>query len=146
YALLTRMHERYLFLSLACLAPLAVLRPLRLALAGLSGLFVLNLWYPYAFFNSQWKVDGLRYNPWFDWTFGGFETDTWQKKVWSLALAAIAILVAWRGMRWVQESRPSRKPTREAAAVAASPLARGTPSPDEATHLVPAKSWARWVP
>src|SRR5947208_9319069 len=86
YALLTRMHERYMFLSLACLAPLAFLRPLRLALAGLSGLFVLNLWYSYAYFNAQWKVQDLRFNPWFDWTLGGFATDTLQRKVWSLAV------------------------------------------------------------
>ena len=50
----------------ASLAPLVFVRPLRLALAGLSGLLVLNLWYPYTYFNSQWKVQDLGYNPWFD--------------------------------------------------------------------------------
>src|SRR5947208_2818608 len=112
YALLTRMHERYMFLSLASLAPLAFLRPVRLVLVGLSGLFVLNLWYPYAYFNSQWKVQDLRVNPWFDWIFGGFENDTWQRKLWSLAVTAIALLLAWRGIRWVQELEPSRSPVR----------------------------------
>ena len=56
FTLLTRMHERYMFVSLACLAVLAFARPLRLSYAALSGLFLLNLWYPYAFFNSQWGV------------------------------------------------------------------------------------------
>jgi Gpi18-like mannosyltransferase len=148
YALLTRMHERYLFLSLACLSPLVFVRQLRLAFAGLSGLFVLNLWYPYAFFNSQWKVEDLRYNPWFDWIFGGFETDTWQKKLWSLAVTAIALLLAWRGISWAQELKPSRErlalprrflPPRGVVAGPSRP-------PDEASRALPAKRWTQWVP
>jgi hypothetical protein len=45
FALLTRMHERYMFYALAFLAPVVFLRPVRLAFATLSGLFVLNLWW-----------------------------------------------------------------------------------------------------
>jgi Gpi18-like mannosyltransferase len=159
FALLTRMHERYMFLSLACLAPLVFVRSIRLALAGLSGLFVLNLWYPYAYFNSQWKVQDLVYNPWFDWIFGGFATDTWQKKVWSLAVTAIAILLAWRGIRWVQELRVARESgpitafprclrrARDTAfVVPAAQVDRGAPSPDHATHAISAKEWTRWLP
>jgi Gpi18-like mannosyltransferase len=107
YTLLTRMHERYMFLALAALAPLVFIRPLRWALAGLSGLFVLNLWYPYAYFNSQWGVQDFHYNPGFDWIFGGFATDTWQKKVWSAAVTAIALAVAWFGVRWAARTEPS---------------------------------------
>ncbi len=159
YALLTRMHERYMFLSLACLTPLGFIRPLRLALMGLSGLFLLNLWYPYAYFNSQWEVQDFHYNPWFDWIFGGFATDTWQKKIWSLAVTAIAILVAWRGIRWVDEAKPRTKPVRGSAvfdfprglgrqqdAEPAAPVAREAPPPGEEADALLAKSWARWVP
>jgi Gpi18-like mannosyltransferase len=135
YALLTRMHERYMFLSLVCLAPLVFVRHLRLALAGLSALLVLNLWYPYAYFNSQWKVQDLRVNPWFDWAFGGFETDTWQKKVWSVAVVAIAILLAWRGLRWVEESNPFRRRHR---------ARDSTPSTDAPAQV--ATTWRRWAP
>jgi Gpi18-like mannosyltransferase len=143
YALLTRMHERYMFLSLAVLAPLVFERRLRLALAGLSALFVLNLWYPYAYFNSQWHVQDLRLNPWFDWLFGGFATDTWQKKLWSLAVTAIALGVAWRGVRWVTELEP--------AAAAGEPRARrlpriAPPPPIPADEHVPLKSPGRWGP
>src|SRR6266508_1432504 len=106
YTFLTRMHERYMFLALAALAPLVFIRPLRWALAGLSGLFVLNLWYPYAYFNSQWGVQDLHYQPWFDWIFGGFATDTWQKRVWSAAVTAIALAVAWFGVRWAARAEP----------------------------------------
>ena len=87
-------------------------RPLRLAYAALSGLFVLNLWYPYAFFNSQWQRPGLPLQPWFDWIFGGFATDTWQKKVWSLAVTAIVLAMAWFGLRWAE--RFSRRTPRRA--------------------------------
>ena len=142
YTLLTRMHERYMFLSLVCLVPLVFARPLRLAFAGLCGLFLLNLWYPYAYFNAQWKVQDFRFNPWFDWIFGGFATDTWQKKVWSLAVAAVAILVAWRGFRWVEEPEPEPKvkPKPRAEVVAGA----GPPSEEPAAR--PATTWARWGP
>lgn len=98
FAVLTRMHERYLFLSLAALAPLVFDRRLRLAYVGLSALFVLNLWYPYAYFNSQWHVQDFHVQPWFGWILGGFTDNTWQKRVWSLGVTAIAIAVAWRGI------------------------------------------------
>jgi Gpi18-like mannosyltransferase len=159
YALLTRMHERYMFLSLACVAPLAFLRPLRLILAGLSGLFVLNLWYPYAYFNSQLKVQSLRLNPWFDWIFGGFDADTWQRKAWSLAVTGIAILLAWRGIRWVQTLSQPFGPARAIATPRwryrprstsrsgnAPPDARGAPPADDATRTMPAKGWTQWMP
>ncbi len=107
FTVLTRMHERYMFLALAALAPLVFIRQLRYALAGLSGLFVLNLWYPYAYFNSQWGVRDFHYQPIFDWVFGGFATDTWQKRVWSLCVTAIALVVAWFGVRWASRPEPA---------------------------------------
>src|SRR5262249_3494504 len=67
YTFLTRMHERYMFLALATLGPLLFLRPLRYAYAALSALFLLNLWYAYAFFNSQHHAQTLHVEPWFDW-------------------------------------------------------------------------------
>ena len=114
YTLLTRMHERYMFLALASLAPLVFVRPLRLAYAALSGLFVLNLWYPFAYFNSGWGVQDLRVEPWFNWILGGFATDTWQKRVWSAAVTAIALVVAWRGARWVARVEAHIDPRNEA--------------------------------
>ena len=109
YTLLTRMHERYMFVSLACLAVLVFVRPLRLSYAALSGLFLLNLWYPYAFFNSQWGVQDFHFQPWFDWIFGGFANDTWQRTVWSLAVTAVVLATAWFGLRWAERS-PADEP------------------------------------
>lgn len=113
FAFLTRMHERYMFYSLAYLAPLVVIRPLRLAFAALSGLFVLNLWWVYAYFNSRADLGHPCALPFpgcvgFDRIFGGFATDTSQKKVWSIGVTVIAIAVAWFGVRWAGRSRPER--------------------------------------
>ena len=112
YVVLTRMHERYMFVALVLLAPLVFIRPLRWAYAGLSALFVLNLWYPYAFFNVQWKDAGhavttFYWKPPFNWVFGELlATDTWQKRLWSVAITAIVALIAWQGMRWATRAIP----------------------------------------
>ncbi|HEU0303755.1 MAG TPA: DUF6541 family protein [Gaiellaceae bacterium] len=124
YVLLTRMHERYMFISIACLAPLIIARPLRLAYAALSALFVLNLWYPYAFFNAQWNVEDLRVQPLFDWLFGGFATDTWQKRLWSFAVVAVAVAATHTGFRWAVRSR-------------ARPVDRPPPQPEAPTRRRP---------
>ena len=122
YALLTRMHERYLFAALAILAPLVIVRPLRYAYVALSALFILSLWYPYAHWNAAWDpsygLNTLDFNPWYGWLTGGDHVDTWQKKVWSLAVTAIALLVAWQGARWAIRERPSAG---EAAGLVAGP-------------------------
>jgi len=120
YTLLTRMHERYLFLALATLAPLAFARPLRLAYAALSALFVLDLWYPYAYFNAEWRayvpgLQTLRVEPWFGWLLGGLATDTWQKKLWSALVTAIALAVAWAGLRLAGRPAPAARRRAQAA-------------------------------
>ena len=162
YTLLTRMHERYMFLSLATLAPLAFLRPLRLAYAALSALFILNLWYPLTFFNSQWRaqvrVQDFHYQPWFDGIFGGFATDTWQRKLWSVAVTWVAFTVAWVGLRLAERSKAepgetrvwAGDRTRARAGIALRarllPRARSSLPPAEAAPGVPAKRWSRWAP
>ena len=61
FTLLTRMHERYLFPVLACLAPLVLWRGFRRIYVVVSALFVLNLWYPFAVYNRSWGVDTLQF-------------------------------------------------------------------------------------
>jgi dolichyl-phosphate-mannose-protein mannosyltransferase len=101
FALLTRMHERYLFYPLVLIAPLIHIRPFRLAYAGLSSLFVLNLWWMYAWPSSTANGCTLAAPGClgFDSIFGGYALDAWQRKVWSAAVVAIAIAVAWVGSR-----------------------------------------------
>jgi dolichyl-phosphate-mannose-protein mannosyltransferase len=111
FALLTRMHERYMFYALAFLAPVVFLRPVRLVFAALSGLFAVNLWWVYAYNNSRGDLGRPCSLPapgcWgADWIFGGFATDPWQKKLCSIAVTAIAFVIAWFGVRWAEWSKP----------------------------------------
>jgi dolichyl-phosphate-mannose-protein mannosyltransferase len=104
---LTRMHERYMFLSLVCLAPLVVYRGLRWWYAALCGLFVVNLWLPYG---SQWTSSTpLHPEPLFNWVFGT-ANDTWQKTVWSLAVSAVGLIVVSMGLRWAGRPAPELDP------------------------------------
>jgi Gpi18-like mannosyltransferase len=103
FTLLTRVHERYMFLSLVCLAPLTFARPMRLAYAALSSLFVLNLWFAYAYFNTRHGVEDFHFRPWYDWAFGGYGT-TAQTRFWSVATTAVVLAVAVAGLRWGERS------------------------------------------
>ena len=82
FTVLTRMHERYLFPVLACLAPLVLWRGFRWIYATVSALFVLNLWYPFAVYNLSWKqaypayfakLTTFYYLPAFRWAFGDLD-------------------------------------------------------------------------
>ncbi len=106
YVVLTRMHERYMFLSLACLAPLVFMRQLRWALGALSVLYVINLWWVFTYFNLEWKVQAFHYQPVFNWLFGGLGVDSWQRKVLSLAVTATGLAVVAFGVRWVARTEP----------------------------------------
>jgi hypothetical protein len=101
YAVLTRMHERYMFPAVALLAPLIFVRPLRRAYAALTVLFLLSLWYPFVYYNTQAHMQALKVQPFYDWIFGGDAFDTWQKKLLSLIVTAIAAVLAWRGLDYV---------------------------------------------
>ena len=91
--------------ALVGLAPLAFARPLRWAYGALSVLFVLDLWFPYAHFNSLAHVETLAGEPWLRWIDGGYSQDAWQKKVWSLAVVAVAVLLVRQAIRWVDPVR-----------------------------------------
>lgn len=101
FALLTRGHERYLFVAVPCLAIMIGQRPLRRALVILSGLYLANLYFPYVFFveyfgQHTWvKVDYL-YRVLF-----GTEQDSVNKKVLSVAIVIICLGIAIPGWRWL---------------------------------------------
>ena len=56
YTLLTRMHERYMFVALPLLAPLIFCRQLRFAYWALSTVFILDLWFAFAYANVSLPV------------------------------------------------------------------------------------------
>jgi Gpi18-like mannosyltransferase len=104
FTVLTRMHERYLFPAIACLAPLVLWRAFRWTYAAVSALFVINLWFPFAYFNLQWKVTALHTQPVFGWFFGSLgSTDTTQKKIWALLLVATCLILLFRGVFWIEQ-------------------------------------------
>ncbi|MDQ3916496.1 MAG: phospholipid carrier-dependent glycosyltransferase [Actinomycetota bacterium] len=95
FALLTRIHERYLFLAVACVAPLIVYRHARIALAALSALYMLNLYFPWVYYVEQAGRTTLKIGWLFDAVYG-IAQDTVQKKLLSLVTAAVCVAVALR--------------------------------------------------
>jgi len=105
FALLTRMHERYLYLAVAALAPLVGQRPFRRAFATISLFFFLNVHFVYVLFSGSsephraWTVRPV-YNALF-----GLTKDAWQRKAFSVATAMACLAVATLGWRWLEQHR-----------------------------------------
>ena len=100
FALLTRMHERYLYLAVAGLAPFVSVRPFRWALAILSVCFLLNLHFVYVFYSqhSSPPGDAWTIQPVYDVVFGTAK-DAWQRKALSMVTATACLAVACLGWR-----------------------------------------------
>lgn len=110
YLVLTRMHERYVFVALVLFAPLIFNRPLRRSYALLSLALFLDLWFAFAYYNSQVDAEALRLDPLYGWIFGGFAFDTWQKHLLSAGVVAVGVAVAWRGFDWLRREEPVAHP------------------------------------
>jgi dolichyl-phosphate-mannose-protein mannosyltransferase len=101
FALLTRSHERYLYLAVAGLAPLIGRRAFAWSLAVLSLLFFLDVHFAYVLFSDH---QAATISALFDAAFGTV-TNAWQRKVLSAATAVTCVIVAARGWKWL-ENRP----------------------------------------
>jgi len=104
FALLTRMHERYLYFAVVGLAPFAAYAIFRRALALVSVLFFLNVHFVYVLFSRPgtqedraWTI-GPIYNAFF-----GMATDAWQRKAFSVATAILCLAIAALGWRWLEK-------------------------------------------
>ena len=95
FALLTRIHERYLFLGLACLAPLVVYPRIRAAFAALSALYMLNLYFPWVFYVEEAGRRTLKIESLFELVYGTAQ-DSAQKKLLSLVTTVVCIALAVR--------------------------------------------------
>jgi dolichyl-phosphate-mannose-protein mannosyltransferase len=110
FALLTRMHERYLYLAVAGLAPLVGHRPFRRALAIMSALFFLNVHFVYVLFSGSslgdraWTIHPV-YRALF-----GLAKDAWQRKALSIATATVCLAVATLGWRWLDRTGARSRP------------------------------------
>ncbi len=104
FTVLTRMHERYMFPVLACVAPLVIWREFRRIYAALSVLFLLNLWFPFAVYNRQFHVATFQFEPVFSWVFGNIDTfDHWQQKMWSGLMVVACVALVTRGFGWIEK-------------------------------------------
>src|SRR5436309_3306144 len=109
HALLTRMHERYLYLAVVGLAPFVMEARFRRLLLVVSACVFLNVHFGYVYFDlhsaspgSAWAVAPL-----FDAVFGT-SRDAWQLKLWSALVAATCLTIATLGWRWLE---PPAAPT-----------------------------------
>ena len=173
FTVLTRMHERYLFPVFMCLAPLVLWRRFRWLTAALSVLFVVNLWFPFAYYNLQWngalpeKIVTFHIDPLFRWVFGPLQiAGTKQKQIWSLLVVVACGVLLWRGFTWIarvgagrREAARDREPEPVDEAWALTDLARtleldGTAWPPAVelpiaepapAPAAPSVDWARWL-
>jgi hypothetical protein len=101
FALLTRMHERYLYLAVAGLAPFVGHRPFRRVLAIMSLFFFVNVHFVYVLFShSSSPGDAWTIQPVYNALFG-LAKDAWQRKALSVATAMACLAVATLGWRWL---------------------------------------------
>lgn len=113
FALLTRSHERYLYLAVAGLAPFVGVRSLRWALIALSGLYFLNIHFVYVYFSQHavppggaWTIQPL-YGALF-----GAARDAWQLKLLSAVTATACLGTALVGWRWLEPDLAEPVPQR----------------------------------
>jgi len=103
FALLTRMHERYLYLAVAGLVPFVGHRPFRRALAIMSLFFFVNVHFVYVLFShSSSPGDAWTIQPVYNALFG-LAKDAWQRKALSVATAMACLAVATLGWRWLDQ-------------------------------------------
>ena len=102
FALLTRTHERYLYLAIAGLAPFIGNRSLRWALVILSVCFLLNVHFVYVLYShhSSPPGDAWTIQPLYDVLFGTAR-DAWERKALSILTATACLVVAFGGWRWL---------------------------------------------
>jgi len=110
FALLTREHERYLYLGVAALAPLVGDRRFRWALGILSACFFMNVHFVYVFHSHHavppggaWTIQTI-----YDALFGTTQ-DAPELKILSIVTAATCLGVATFGWEWLRGD--ARQPT-----------------------------------
>jgi Gpi18-like mannosyltransferase len=111
FALLTRMHERYLYLAVAVLAPFVADRRFRWAIAILSTCYFMNVHFVYVFYShhsvppgSAWTIQTL-----YDALFGTTQ-DAPELKFLSISTAAVCLGVAALSWEWLSGRARLRQP------------------------------------
>jgi Gpi18-like mannosyltransferase len=103
FALLTRMHERYLYLAVAGLAPWVGYGRFRRALAIMSVFFFLNVDFVYVLSSgSSLRDHAWTIKPAYHALFG-LTKDAWQRKAFSIATAIACLAIATLGWKWLEQ-------------------------------------------
>ena len=100
FATLTRIHERYLFVAVALLAAFVSSRRMRWALAGVSTLFFLNVYFPYVYYLRYVHRPAPDLGGLFD-AFYGRDVAGARLRLLSLLTGVVAVYIASAGWRWV---------------------------------------------
>jgi Gpi18-like mannosyltransferase/sugar lactone lactonase YvrE len=118
FAVLTRVHERYLFLPLALIAVLVGRRWMRRAFVVLSGLYLINVFFPYVYYLKYVGRPAPTLGGLFE-TFYGSGSSGIQLRALSAVTAVACLFIATRGWRAVEapveaevpEPEPPKPPT-----------------------------------
>jgi dolichyl-phosphate-mannose-protein mannosyltransferase len=115
FALLTRMWERYLLVTLVCLAPLIFFRPLGRVFVGLSSALFASDYYHYVFGAQLRHARDFLVEPIYGWLLGGDAVDAWQRKMISAIVLVALLWLAFRGWASVRSNqrRSSSPPIRQ---------------------------------
>jgi hypothetical protein len=121
FTFLTRMHERYSFPAIITITPLILWPSFRRYWATISIFFVVNLWWPYTWFNEQWKLANpdvdipgiLRLDPWYTWLFGDptWTINTPQRRLLAAFGVALCLVLVVRGTVWLQNLTTPTEPS-----------------------------------
>jgi hypothetical protein len=125
FALLTRTHERYLYLAITTVAPLVGDRRFRWAFGVLTLCFFLNVHFVYVFHSHHSTPPGTAWTiqPVYDLIFGSTQNSV-QLKVWSIATAAVCLALATLGWDWTGGRATNKSSGAEAAVVERGGLTR----------------------
>jgi len=110
FALLTRIHERYLFLPLALAATLIGYGWMRRAFLWLSLLYLINVYFPYVYYLRYVHRSAPTFGGFFD-AFFGTNYNGLNMKMLAAATTIVTLVVAWRGWRHLHdEPEPDEPP------------------------------------
>ncbi len=108
FAVLTRIHERYLFLPLALAATLIGIRWIRRAFIGLSVAYFVNAYFPFVYYldfvgRPAPTLGGLA-DVLYGFKPGGTDTSDFRFRLLSAAVTALCLYIAWFGWRGLQKA------------------------------------------
>ena len=121
FAVLTRVHERYLFLPMALLAVFVGVRWLRRAFLALSALYLINVFFPYVYYLKFVGRPAPTLGGFVD-VFYGTGTSGVQLKILSAVTTFACLFIAARGWRALEAGAAVEPDTPEADLVAAEPV------------------------